>query len=185
MDYSKYKEAILPQQAKFAEEYVAMNFNATRAAIAAGYSEKTACAQASKLLRNVNIMAYVQAMTTERSANTESTIDKQRWRMEAISNADIRDYIIFDGKTIRFKSFDEMTDEQRYAIKGIKNGKNGIEITLHDKSWSIEMLNKHLGIYEKDNKQKGEGLIEAVGILLPDNNRGKVVPNLSEDAKEP
>lgn len=43
---------------KFCHEYI-KDMNATQAAIRAGYSEKTACAQASKLLRIVNIKTRV------------------------------------------------------------------------------------------------------------------------------
>ena len=47
-----------PKQKLFVKEYL-VDLNATRAAISAGYSEKTACEQGSRLLRNVQIQAEV------------------------------------------------------------------------------------------------------------------------------
>lgn len=56
--------AISPKQRHFIREYV-VDMNATRAAIAAGYSEKTARAQGSALLTKVDIQQAV-AKTKER-----------------------------------------------------------------------------------------------------------------------
>lgn len=51
-------------QEKFCHEYV-VDYNGTKAAIRAGYSEKTAAAQASRLLKNVNILSRVRAIQIE------------------------------------------------------------------------------------------------------------------------
>lgn len=47
------------KQKRFCDEYL-VDCNATQAAIRAGYSEKTACEQAARLLANVNIKAYIE-----------------------------------------------------------------------------------------------------------------------------
>lgn len=48
------------KQQKFADEYVINGGNGTKAANAAGYSEKTADATASRLLRNVKVSEYIK-----------------------------------------------------------------------------------------------------------------------------
>jgi len=45
---------------QFADEYL-VDFNATQAAIRAGYSEKTAYSQGQRLLKNVEIKEYIQS----------------------------------------------------------------------------------------------------------------------------
>ncbi|WCM42391.1 terminase small subunit [Flavobacterium sp. CBA20B-1] len=55
---------------------------------------------------------------------------------------------------LKFKPFDELTEEQLMCIESIKEGKYGLELKLHGIDWSIEKICKHLGFYEKDNKQK-------------------------------
>lgn len=55
---------------------------------------------------------------------------------------------------LKFKPFDELTEQQLMCIESIKEGKYGLELKLHGIDWSIEKICKHLGFYEKDNKQK-------------------------------
>lgn len=38
------------------------------------------------------------------------------------------------------------------AIASIKQGRSGIELRLHDKVKALELMGRHLGIFEKDNK---------------------------------
>lgn len=63
------------RQKRFVEEYL-VDLNATQAAIRAGYSEKTAESQASRLLRNVKVAAAVEAGKAELSERTQVT---QEW----------------------------------------------------------------------------------------------------------
>ena len=47
----------------FADEYIKNGGNATRAATAAGYSSKTAYSQGQRLLKNVEVLAYIEKQT--------------------------------------------------------------------------------------------------------------------------
>jgi len=70
-------ELLLPmvgKQAPFVEEYL-IDFNGTRAAIAAGYSEKTATSMASENLRKPHIIAAITAKLEESAIRNEVTID--------------------------------------------------------------------------------------------------------------
>lgn len=54
-----------------------------------------------------------------------------------------------------FKPFEELTEEQLMCIESIKvNRYKEVELKLHGKEWTIDKINKHIGFYEKDNKQK-------------------------------
>lgn len=77
----------------------------------------------------------------------KSDITKERIIEEvvAVLNAKITDYLDFDGHTLKFKSFADLTENQIKAIESIKEGKFGIELKLHGKEWSIDKLNKMLG----------------------------------------
>lgn len=59
------KVKLKPQQERFCREYVLNGGKQKEAAIAAGYSKKTASAQASRLLTNVNILSRVHAIQIE------------------------------------------------------------------------------------------------------------------------
>jgi len=45
---------------------------------------------------------------------------------------------------------------------GVKVTKDGLQVLTHSKQDASEKLFKHLGLYEKDNSQKGQGLAELV-----------------------
>lgn len=62
------------KQKAFCREYI-VDFNATQAAIRAGYSEKTARNQASALLAKLNIQQFVQSLIEKRVERTEITAD--------------------------------------------------------------------------------------------------------------
>lgn len=58
------KKELSEQQKAFCEYYV-INLNATQAAVEAGYSEKTARQQGSRLLSNVYIQEYIKVLLEE------------------------------------------------------------------------------------------------------------------------
>ncbi len=58
-----------PQMMLFVTEYLRNGNNATQAAIAAGYSEKTAASQGSRLLKSVEIQQYLNK--TEQNLNKD------------------------------------------------------------------------------------------------------------------
>lgn len=65
---------LTPKQEAFIREYL-VDLNATQAAIRAGYSERTACEQASRLLADVKIAELVKAAMDKRAERTEITAD--------------------------------------------------------------------------------------------------------------
>ena len=69
-----------PKQRKFVREYL-IDHNATQAAIRAGYSEKTAGAHSSRLLKDVNVAAHIAAGEAKDAKRTEMTKD---WVVEKL-----------------------------------------------------------------------------------------------------
>ena len=67
--------ALTAKQEAFIQEYL-IDLNATQAAIRAGYSEKTAEAQASRLLRNVNVREMVDKRRKEIGTRTLITAEE-------------------------------------------------------------------------------------------------------------
>lgn len=66
--------ALTPKQQRFVEEYL-IDLNATQAAIRAGYSERTAEQQGSRLLSNVKVAKTINDALVSRSKRTEITAD--------------------------------------------------------------------------------------------------------------
>ena len=62
------------EQAQFCQEYV-IDLNATQAAIRAGYSEKTAQVQSSRLLLNVMVKNRIAELIDERNERNQVDAD--------------------------------------------------------------------------------------------------------------
>ena len=58
-------DGLTPKQERFCAEYL-VDYNATQAAVRAGYSEKTAGSAGNRLLKNVDVLARVRAMQKEK-----------------------------------------------------------------------------------------------------------------------
>lgn len=158
------------KQERFCQEYL-VDLNATQAAIRAGYSEKTASAQGTRLLGNVKVQSKIQELKQERQKRVEVTQDRIIEELSYIAFAKASDYarvvekelqIEVDGKmipvydqdgkpvlyrTVEPRLTDELTEEQKRAIAVIKKGRDGFEIKPYDKERALEALGKHLGMF--------------------------------------
>ncbi len=85
---------LTPKQRKFADLYVGeCNLNATRAAIAAGYSEKTAYSIAHENLRKPEIAVYVEKRLSEATLGKSEVLA----RLARIANGSVEDFLNDDG----------------------------------------------------------------------------------------
>jgi len=139
------EQKITRKQAEFCNQYM-IDLNGTQAAIRAGYSVRTANEQAARLLAKVSVKTYLS--TLQAKSREQSDISKQEVldELAAILRSKITDYLSFNGKKIKFKSFKELSEPQIKAIESISKDRFGqIELKLHGKSWSIERICKILG----------------------------------------
>ena len=158
------------KQQLFCDEYL-IDLNATQAAIRAGYSEKTAMEQASRLLRNVKVQKYIDKRRFDRMQRTEFDQDKVIKELAMIAFSKATDYTRIvekqatinvegvivpledaDGKPVMYRTVEpvlteELTDEQKRALSMVVHGKNGLEIKSCDKLKALELLGKHLGLF--------------------------------------
>lgn len=141
------------KQKIFADEYL-IDLNATRAYRVAYPNVKrddTAAVNGSKLLRNAKVGEYIQERMKERQQRTEVTQDRVVQELAAIAFAKATDYVTIKSNgpaaVVMIKPTDDLTDEQVRAIAGIKEGANGVEIKLNDKEKALELLGRHLGMW--------------------------------------
>ena len=139
------------KQKKFVAEYL-VDLNATQAAIRAEYSEKTARQQGQRLLTNVDIQAAIQERQKELSEKTNITQEKVLTELAAIAFANGTDFASVNANgLIAIKATSQVPKEKLPAIAGIKytNHGMGVEIKLHDKVRALELLGKHLGVFDR------------------------------------
>ncbi len=168
------------KQQRFCDEYL-IDLNATQAAIRAGYSERTANEQGARLLAKVSVQEYVAERKADRRKRTEITQDMVLTELAAIAFAKTTDYVkiieqqatFTSDEGVRIPLYDEngkpvmvqnvqleptknLDDTQIKAIAGIKQGKNGIELSMCSKERALEMLGKHLGMWTEKVEVSGE-----------------------------
>lgn len=149
------------KQKRFVSEYI-IDLNAKQAAIRAGYSPKGAEPQASRLLSNAKIQVEIAKAMEDRGKRTGITQDRVLAELSAIAFAKATDYVeVDDDGSVKIKPTAELTEEQKKAIASIKEGANGIEIKLTDKTKALEMLSRHLGLFN----DKLNVNVEAVEII--------------------
>lgn len=134
------------KQKKFIDEYL-VDLNATQAAIRAGYKEKAAYRTGAENLRKPQIQEEIQKRMQERQKRTEITQDMVVKELAAIGFSKVTDYVTVKRGTVCIKDTDSLTDDQIRAIAGIKEGANGIEVKLNDKEKALELLGRHLGMW--------------------------------------
>ena len=150
------------KQKIFADEYL-IDLNATRAyrvAYPSVKKDEAAAVNGSKLLRNTKVQEYISERMQERQQRTEVTQDMVVKELAAIAFARATDYVEIRSNgvcgTVVIKPTTNLSDRQIRAIAGIKEGANGIEIKLNDKEKALELLGRHLGMWNDKMKVDGE-----------------------------
>ncbi len=158
---------LTPKQKRFCQEYV-IDLNGTQAAIRAGYSENSAQEIASENLSKPIVKSYVEKLQQEISKRTEITADMVVNEIAKLAFSNQQDYIE-DGNDI--KDISKIDRDKAAAVESIqtttsttKDGTTTVSVKIkqHSKVQALEQLAKHLGLYEKDNKQKA---VEAIRIV--------------------
>jgi len=158
IDYSELTREQLERQLSdkqrhFAYEYV-KDWDATRAAIASGYSAKTARATSARLKVNPKIKAYIDLIKgeiAERIGLSKERVIEELSRIAFARAADLYE----DWKTLAdFQQVKEANPETLVAVKSIefKPGKYGdtIKVTMHDKLAANQAILKAMGWNEPE-----------------------------------
>lgn len=167
MKKSDKEKKLTDKQERFCYEYLANGFNATKAAIIAGYSEKTARVIATENLAKPAIKARIQEMKdnlAETAGVSALMIVKEHLKIALSSQGQLRD------GWMKLKEFEELDEEAKACIQEVttkqvkKHVKKGqppetetyVRIKLYDKQKSMEALANMLG-FNAPTKQELTG----------------------------
>lgn len=149
-----------PKQERFCQEYI-IDLNATQAAIRSGYSKKTAYSIAERLLRNVEIQERLRELQNSRQQRTEITADMVVSELAKIAFFDIRKIFDDNGNLISPTQLDDSTASAISSIKSRIEKQSGEaddwaevkEYKANDKLRALDMLGKHLGMFDKKEEK--------------------------------
>ncbi len=118
------------KQRKFANEYL-IDCNATQAAIRAGYNEKTAYSQGQRMLKNVEVKAYV---------------DEQLEILHSQKTADAKEVLEYLTSVMRGEKTEQTLQLVGDGVQRIAE----IEVSAKDRLKAAELIGKRYGMF-KDN----------------------------------
>jgi phage terminase small subunit len=150
------EHTLSPQQERFCQEFI-IDDHATNAAIRAGYSEKSAAAQASRLLTSAKIMARLDELRASQKKRLQISADTILKNLYDIATADITEAFDDYGG---LKPFKEIPENVRKSISSLEvnelfsgQGDQKMAIGLNkklrfwDKNRANELLGKHLKLF--------------------------------------
>jgi len=159
------KGKLTDKQALFVKEYL-IDLNAAAAARRAGYKSKWAATNTDKLLSNTNIQAEIQRLKAEKAGNLDITIDRVLRERAKLAFFNALDLFNPDGT---MKAITDIHPDQAAALSGVEikstigvDGEGNpqpaqiLKFKNHDKNKALDALDKYLGLYEKDNAQRGQ-----------------------------
>ena len=173
-----------PRQARFVDEYM-IDRNATQAAIRAGYAEKSAKVQASRLLTNANVAAAVAERQQAVEKKLVTTRDEIAAELYKLAFSNMADYIRVTEAGDAYVDLSEMTRDQAAAVTEVTvedfmdgRGEGAREVRrvkfkLESKRLALMDLAKLLGYAD-------ERIIVEAAERLRESERSKLIRALQE-----
>ena len=182
----KPKVKLTDKQQLFVTEYL-RDFNATRSAMAVGYSKKTAHTSGWMMLRNDEVQAEIQRQKALTTAQLGLDIQRVITELMKIAFADISDVMEYgiheipvrdeDGDILADSVGNPILEKQNFVrlkneheidgtvISEIKQTRVGVSVKLHDKLRAIEKLERYLPYMTEEEKLKVEKTRAEITLL--------------------
>jgi phage terminase small subunit len=152
----KSPDKLRQRRTRFVKEYL-IDQNATRAAIAAGYSEKGASVAGVRMLSNANIKAQIETENDKVNQRLDVSVERVKLELARLAYYDPRKFYNPDGSA---KAITELDEDCARAIAGFEmaelftgNGEDRAlagyikKFKLPDKTKALEVLGRHLQMF--------------------------------------
>lgn len=157
--------------------YYIKYFNATKAAIKAGYSKETAGKQGYQLLGKTRIKEEIQRLKQNKLNRAMLSEDDIFQKYIDIAFSDITDYMEFGQKempmlnpltgeqmvdeednpmtyTVNYADFKDSSEIDGTIISEVSKGKDGAKLKLQDKMKALDWLANHIGLLDIATQEK-------------------------------
>ncbi len=165
------EQKLTPKQEIFSHEYV-IDWNATRAAKVAGYSEKTAKEMGYENLTKPHIAAYIEEIQKDLGKLAGVSALRNVLELKKIAYTNLSD---FKDGWMTEREFDELSEDTKAALSEIQYTEKShekfgteriVKFKLHDKQKAIESLNKMLGFNAPEKHENKNLNTDAVSITF-------------------
>lgn len=101
--------------------------------------------KAVELLNNGKITVRVKELQEELKKKSDITKEEVLNMLKSFMYADIRNFLTIKNGNVIFKDSEDWTEEMAMQVESVKQGKEGIEIKLNGRTWTIQRICKMLG----------------------------------------
>lgn len=101
--------------------------------------------KAVELLNNGKITVRVKELQEELKKKSDITKEEVLNMLKSFMYADIRNFLTIKNGNVIFKDSEDWTDEMAMQVESVKQGKEGIEIKLNGRTWTIQRICKMFG----------------------------------------
>jgi phage terminase small subunit len=153
------KASAADKRTAFVEAYLSNGGNATRAAIEAGYSPATAGRAGGRMVKDVRILSVLDKRREELGERYKVTTDAVIKSISQELHFDPANLFDEDGSLKKVTDMDEDTRMALVSIETLQVGSPDAPIFIKKVKWATrqgarEQAMKHMGMFEKDNRQK-------------------------------
>ena len=141
------RKKLTDRQERFCLEYI-IDYNATDAAIRAGYSKKTAYSIGSENLKKPELLARVRELQTEQAERLCINADWVVMQLVEVYNRCMQHKPVYEWHNGKL----EETGEYAFDSKGALN--------------ALEMIGKHLAMFNNDKSKKNEDTLKKLDNVL-------------------
>ena len=170
------------KQEAFCREYIANGFNGFQAAVKAGYAEDSARVEASRLLTNANVAAFIDELKKPITKKTTMNAEKLAQMVAECLEFDLTEWFDLgpNGQLLLRCALSELPESiKKTMIQGFKQTKFGVEVNLVSKQFLLDMQARFLSMY------KDQLTIKEDGNLTPEEQEELDAYRLKQDGNKP
>lgn len=161
------REGLNDRQKLFVEEYL-LDFNATQAAIRAGYSKETANEQGARLLANASVAAAIDVRRAELMEQLNLKQEDVIRELAKLAFSNMADYMTVGPDGTAYLDLSTLTRDQAAAISELTSetymegrGDNAVpvkraKIKLSDKKGNLELLGRYFKMFVDKSEVTGD-----------------------------
>ncbi len=165
------RSKLTEKQKFFCREYL-RDFNATQAAVRAGYSKKTAKQIAAENLSKLDLRRYIRELADDLNVQTDNDIKRIIVELQLIAFGSLKDVADWDSNGIILKDSEHIEESARLVSELSDSPKFGMKIKMHDKLKALELLGKYHKIFSDKEDEDSK-------------NRSEITINLAYDRRSP